>query len=742
MSLYFIASLAAGFYCFFIASFVLLQGRNQQNTTFASLCYAISLWTSFPWAIQTCSPDHRLILARTLYVAALLVPPLFLAFVQASVGRPLRGGALNLSITASIGVLFLLPSAGFIRDVRLVGGMATPVPGPSYILFVTFFGIICGYAFLLVIHAYRKANPFQKNRLRYIFLSFILAYMSGLMHFVAAYTGREPFPHDLLIVVFASILAYAIIKRRLLIFELVVRDSVAHLLTLCTIGLCAFVLALPAVRISTYTALILGVLLSVVMMDMGYRAIRRAIYPALDRLFFANKYAYLEELSQLPKDMLEFSNLREMLTFLVKRLTEVGRLEHVSVFMYDPGPQTFVESMYHTLRPESEAIERPATQLAQGSPLLRLLQTENRFWIQEELEDMPFEGSQMLIAEMKRLQASACFGVWRGNEIIGVVALGAKVNKEPFNQQDLRILTSLKIRLENFLVQAMTITQEALNMVKDSHDMKNDVNALKGRVTWRAMRIAAWKLEFQKQAEILETLLAGTSRPAPLSVQDRERVRTAFGSLRTQALEWFQEADRSRNVEDQSIQRLAHRLKNWAEYGRVVSEGFHGSRFMAAIDVGDAARLSVERWTPHAEKKNLKLSIEAAPNLVVWGERSLVEQVIENLIDNAIKATQQGTVDVVCRSDREGILIEVRDSGCGIPAEDLPTIFEKPFYQGRGRETLEQSTGVGLYLVSQYVRSLGGRVRAESQVGKGSSFFVHLPRCDRERQNQNTGAAA
>ena len=83
---------------------------------------------------------------------------------------------------------------------------------------------------------------------------------------------------------------------------------------------------------------------------------------------------------------------------------------------------------------------------------------------------------------------------------------------------------------------------------------------------------------------------------------------------------------------------------------------------------------------------------------------------------------------VLCRADRDGILIEVRDSGCGIPAEDLPTIFEKPFYQGKGRETLEQSTGVGLYLVSQYARSLGGRVRAESQVGKGSSFFVHLPR--------------
>jgi len=119
-----------------------------------------------------------------------------------------------------------------------------------------------------------------------------------------------------------------------------------------------------------------------------------------------------------------------------------------------------------------------------------------------------------------------------------------------------------------------------------------------------------------------------------------------------------------------------------------------------------------------------------------------VEQVIENLIDNAIKATKQGKVEVVCRADRQGILLEVKDTGCGIPAADLATIFEKPFYQGKGRETLEQSTGVGLYLVSQYVRSLGGRVWAESQVDRGSQFFVQLPRYEQERERQRQGAAA
>src|SRR5205807_564876 len=155
-----------------------------------------------------------------------------------------------------------------------------------------------------------------------------------------------------------------------------------------------------------------------------------------------------------------------------------------------------------------------------------------------------------VLDELKSLDGVACFPVMKEKEVLGLVVLGRKRSGEPFNQKDLKILNALRTRLENFLGQAMVITQEALNMVKDSHDMKNDVNALKGRVTWRAMRIAGWKMEFEKQAEALQHGMGAASAEAS----------AAFEALRKQALEWFSEADRSRTIEDQAIQRLAHRL--------------------------------------------------------------------------------------------------------------------------------------------------------------------------------------
>ena len=262
-------------------------------------------------------------------------------------------------------------------------------------------------------------------------------------------------------------------------------------------------------------------------------------------------------------------------------------------------------------------------------------------------------------------------------------------------------------------------------MVKDSHDMKNDVNALKGRISWRAMRLASWWIDFEKEIAKVDAWLQAEASGLP--TPGRQALVDAVLLLKQRSAEFHADAERGLPIEEHAITRMAHHLRNWAEFGRVVAEGFRGRRPQETVDVGQTARLSVDRWKPMAEKKNLELTADVSGSLYIWGERSLLEQIIENLIDNAVKATERGFVRVVCRQDQNDILVEVIDSGCGIADEELAGIFDKPFYHSRGREKLDQSTGVGLYLVAQYTRSLGGRVSAESRVGEGSTFRVALP---------------
>jgi signal transduction histidine kinase len=101
--------------------------------------------------------------------------------------------------------------------------------------------------------------------------------------------------------------------------------------------------------------------------------------------------------------------------------------------------------------------------------------------------------------------------------------------------------------------------------------------------------------------------------------------------------------------------------------------------------------------------------------------------VFKNLLTNALKFTETGTITVSAQPCRDGIEFSVTDTGRGISREALPQIFE-PFQQGESPLTPRQNgVGLGLYIVQQVVALLGGQIRVESEVGRGSTFCVWLP---------------
>jgi signal transduction histidine kinase len=106
-----------------------------------------------------------------------------------------------------------------------------------------------------------------------------------------------------------------------------------------------------------------------------------------------------------------------------------------------------------------------------------------------------------------------------------------------------------------------------------------------------------------------------------------------------------------------------------------------------------------------------------------------LRQILQNLIDNALKFTEQGSVTVSVRhlgGDRE-VRFDVKDTGIGIPQESLPIIFEK-FRQLDGSETRAyEGVGLGLYVVKKFAELLGGEIAVESEPGKGSVFTVSMP---------------
>lgn len=124
------------------------------------------------------------------------------------------------------------------------------------------------------------------------------------------------------------------------------------------------------------------------------------------------------------------------------------------------------------------------------------------------------------------------------------------------------------------------------------------------------------------------------------------------------------------------------------------------------------------------------------PLYYVNADPDRLHEVITNLSDNAIKYSDSGRITIGLTGDSEVVQMFVRDSGAGIPPEDIPHLFQK-FY--RVNNTLTRTvggTGLGLFISKKIIELYGGRIWVESQVGKGSTFYINLPRLSNERAMQ------
>jgi signal transduction histidine kinase len=158
----------------------------------------------------------------------------------------------------------------------------------------------------------------------------------------------------------------------------------------------------------------------------------------------------------------------------------------------------------------------------------------------------------------------------------------------------------------------------------------------------------------------------------------------------------------------------------------------HDDASMALEDVRLAplARHVVELVMTRQKLAEGAIAVEIPESLAMHTDRAAVEIVIRNLVDNAVKYSRDPVhVIVRARDDGNGTLVEVEDSGIGIPRSELKRIFQR-FYRAPSESVRKRKgTGLGLFVVSALVRNLGGTVEAKSAgEGRGATFVVHLPR--------------
>ncbi|MCI0402190.1 MAG: ATP-binding protein, partial [Acidobacteria bacterium] len=176
----------------------------------------------------------------------------------------------------------------------------------------------------------------------------------------------------------------------------------------------------------------------------------------------------------------------------------------------------------------------------------------------------------------------------------------------------------------------------------------------------------------------------------------------------------------------QSAQTLLNLVNDSLDLARI--EAGHIKLDLGLVRLKDTFARILDVFAPRLQQNNLRAGSEIRPpELAVFADSRRLEQILTNLVGNAVKFTGRGSITLSARPNEAGVQISVADTGVGIAAEELPHIFDK-FYQARKRtESPTRGTGLGLAITRQLVELHGGRIWAQSMPGKGTTVSFLLP---------------
>ena len=200
-------------------------------------------------------------------------------------------------------------------------------------------------------------------------------------------------------------------------------------------------------------------------------------------------------------------------------------------------------------------------------------------------------------------------------------------------------------------------------------------------------------------------------------------------TLRDGALENPEDAQRFLTIISKHVDRLEAIIEDLLRLSRIEREAEREEVVLVEGKVKDLLQTAIQVCEVKAVAKKVRIELSCEKDIVAKIDAVLLEQALANLLDNAIKYSDEGSVIQVEATQKESeIIISVSDHGCGIEKEHLPRLFERFYRADKARSRQLGGTGLGLAIVKHIAQAHGGHVSVESTPGKGSTFAIHLPK--------------
>jgi signal transduction histidine kinase len=689
---YIISCALTGGLSFLLGIFVYLKNRSSNvNQIGMLLNLGVSLWS---WSIfgreLSLEKATAVFFVRLCYVGAIFIPAFFFHFVSSLL--KLTKNKLILFVYA-LSLIFLIFdfSPLFIKDVRpILSFRYYGIPGIVFPFFVISFVSIAGYSHYVLIKYFRKSEGQIRNQIRYLLFATVIGFLGGGTTFLPNF-NIEVFPFGFyLISIYVLITSYAIVKHRLMDINIVFKKGTTYVLLLLLLFVPSFLLIVLIQKLFfreinyPFSVVVFCLLLIVAIL---FNRIKPVTEKAVEQLLFKDKYDYRETLGKFSKAMVTILDLKSLSKKIIETITQTMGVDRASLFFLNEE-----RGGYYLLESKNIKIASFPPVLSKGEALPEYLQKMKEIIVREELvKGGNIAALNAVTQAMSQLEAEVSIPLISKGQLIGMINVSHKFNKDIYSHEDIELL--------NTLANQTTIAIENARLYEDLKKSKSYIR--------RADRLAS-----------LGTLTAGLAH----EIRNPLVAIKTFTQLLPERLEDEEFRNHFLNIASGEVDRISALVTELLEFARPSEPKFELEDMNSILD-GMILLVSNE-----TKSKHIDIIKDYASDLrPITIDREQMKQVFLNMLLNGIEATpENGNICVKTRffEKPEGdayIQVEFTDSGCGIPPEYLEEIFT-PFFT-----TKEKGSGLGLSISNQIIQDHRGYIDVESEVNKGTSFFVNLP---------------
>ena len=179
------------------------------------------------------------------------------------------------------------------------------------------------------------------------------------------------------------------------------------------------------------------------------------------------------------------------------------------------------------------------------------------------------------------------------------------------------------------------------------------------------------------------------------------------------------------NLGKKSVERLIRLINDILDLSKIESGGMSIKR--EQVDIVEVLKDLIGTYKYQIVRKKLNIKTSIDPDFgIIWGDRDKLVQVFTNLMSNSIKYTpEKSSITFILKGDKQKVRVEIRDTGNGIPEDEVPTLFDR---YSRVKAEKQEGTGLGLAIVKEIIDMHKGLIWVESVLGKGTKFIFEIPR--------------